>query len=228
MARWVRAVRRAGATGCRDAPSELHEERLETVLRTLRASRARSVLDVGCGDGELLVRLAREPRFRRVVGVDLSLEALQAAEARLGPLLAPEKDRVSLLHASFTEPAPALVGFDAAALVETIEHIDPGRLSSVERAVFGSFRPGTVIVTTPNREYNLLYGMPERALRHPDHRFEWTRARFHGWASGVARRNGYAVQIGGIGDADHWRGSPTQMATFRRAGAPQAEAPVEA
>jgi 3' terminal RNA ribose 2'-O-methyltransferase Hen1 len=201
-----------------EGSSTLHEQRLDAVLAALLRSGAESVLDLGCGTGELLSRLAREKQFRNIVGVDLSLEALLEAQSSVpGAALGPSDARVSLLQASFDCPDRSLEGFDAAALVETIEHIEPDRLSGVERAVFGSFRPATVIVTTPNREYNVLHGMPEGALRHPDHRFEWTRAKLRAWALGVGRRNGYQVRFDDIGDVDPLLGASTQMATFRRA-----------
>jgi 3' terminal RNA ribose 2'-O-methyltransferase Hen1 len=197
--------------------SDLHEERLETVVAALLRSGAQSVLDLGCGPGELLIRLARQAQFQKIIGIDLSLEALLAAQALVQAPLDEVGPRVSLLQASFTRPDARLEGFDAAALVETIEHIDPGRLSRLEHAVFSCYRPATVIVTTPNREYNVLHGMAEGALRHPDHRFEWDRTRFRGWAFGVARRNGYAVQFQEIGEADPLLGASTQMAVFTRA-----------
>jgi small RNA 2'-O-methyltransferase len=199
-----------------DGCTSLHDERLVAVQRALVASGAQTVLDLGCGGGELLVRLAREPQLRRIVGMDISAESLFVAEALLDDALGEERGRVSLLEASFTTPDRRLEGFDAAALVETIEHVETDRLSAVERAVFGSYRPATVIVTTPNCEYNELYGLAPGILRHPDHRFEWTRARFRAWASGVSRRNGYAVSFTGIGEPDVVLGSSTQMATFTR------------
>ena len=194
----------------------LHEERLATVVRSLLRSGAQSVLDLGCGPGELLVRLVREAQFRRIVGVDISPAALREAEVLLGPELAAGDGRVQLIEASFASPDPRFEGFDAAVLVETIEHIDPRRLSAVERAVFGGYRPATVIATTPNSEYNPIHGTPAWAFRHPEHRFEWTRAKFRAWALGVARRNGYLAAFGDIGEADPVLGSSTQMATLTR------------
>jgi 3' terminal RNA ribose 2'-O-methyltransferase Hen1 len=196
--------------------SELHEERLETVVAALVRSGARSVLDLGCGAGELLVRLAREKQFLRIVGIDVSLEALLRAQALVKAPLGETGSRISLLQGSFAKPDGRLEGFDAAALVETIEHIDPERLSTVEHAVFRCSRPATVIVTTPNRDYNVLHNMPEGARRHPDHRFEWGRPKFRSWAFGLAQRNGYAVQFDDIGEVDPVLGGSTQMAVFRR------------
>lgn len=196
------------------AAPRLHDERLDAVVGVLRAGGAATVLDLGCGPGDLLLRLAREPAFRRVVGVDLSSEALAVAAQRLRDAGHPGDGPVALLHASFAVPDPRLAGFDAAVLMETIEHIEPDRLSTVERATFGACRPGRVLVTTPNREWNHLLGVPEGRFRHPDHRFEWPRAKFATWARGVARRNGYRVSFAGIGPAHPLIGSPTQMAVF--------------
>jgi small RNA 2'-O-methyltransferase len=194
--------------------STLHDERLDAVMRRLVASGARSVLDLGCGSGELLVRLVAARQFERIVGVDISLEALAAARDRLGMGPAMDNGRVRLLQASFTRADQRLTGFDAALLVETIEHIDPGRLSALEDAVFAGYRPASVLVTTPNHEYNVIHGIPPGALRHPDHRFEWTRAKFRSWALRVAKRNGYSASFHDIGDPDPILGGSTQMAIF--------------
>ena len=110
-----------------------------------------------------------------------------------------------------------LVGFDAAALVEVIEHLDPPRLDAAEQNVFGSARPGTVVVTTPNAEYNVRWeSLPSGELRHRDHRFEWTRAEFGSWAQKVAGSYGYSVRFEPVGPKDPAVGAPTQMAVFTR------------
>lgn len=165
----------------------------------------------------MLARLAREERFRTLVGIDTSQEALAAARHLLArEEHAPDGKRLSLYQASFASFTEELAGFDAGVLLETIEHVEPHRISAVEKAVFGGYRPGTVLVTTPNREYNVLHGIPEGVFRHRDHRFEWTRAKFRGWAEGVAGRHGYRVAFDDIGPVDPARGSSTQMAIFSR------------
>lgn len=194
----------------------LHDERLDTVTGVLLASGAASILDLGCGTGELLSRLLRHDQFTRIVGVDTSAEALSHARRLVQSARAGEQNRLALVQGSFTEPSVELGGFHAATLVETIEHIAPGDLSRLERAVFAGWRPGLVVVTTPNREYNVLYGLSEGEYRHPEHLFEWDRSRFRSWASGVARRNGYGVECDGIGPSDPLLGSPTHLGVFRR------------
>ena len=196
---------------------DFHGLRLDSVLQELLRCGARSVLDLGCGGGELLLRLAREAQFCRIVGVDISAGVLRGARELLQAEPAALAQRVELVEASFAVPDARFAGFDAAALVETIEHIDAHRLSAVERAVFGSFRPATVVITTPNSEYNPIHGAPAGSFRHPDHRFEWPRAKFRDWARGVAGRNGYRAAFGDIGEPDPDLGSPTQMAVLSRA-----------
>jgi small RNA 2'-O-methyltransferase len=196
--------------------TSLHEERLDVVVQLLVDSGASEVLDLGCGSGALLRRLLARPEFERIVGIDTSLEALTAAERLCG--YEPGTARLSLRHGSFTTVDEELRGFAAAAMVETIEHVDPAHLSRVERAVFAEMRPRLVVMTTPNREYNELFGLRRGELRHPDHRFEWDRGRFTSWATGVGKRNRYSVEIDSIGPANRWLGGPTQMAIFRIAG----------
>ncbi|MDP1697515.1 MAG: methyltransferase domain-containing protein [Xanthomonadaceae bacterium] len=197
--------------------SDLHDVRLDTVVQTLLDSGTRRVLDLGCGPGELLLRLAREAQFVEIVGIDIDAEALHEARRVLGLGLPFPGDRIQVRHGSFAAADAALAGFDAAALVETIEHLDPRLLGRMETAVFAGMRPGVVLVTTPNQEYNVVHGMAPGERRHPGHRFEWNRARFRQWAQGVAGRNGYAVQYSDIGPLHPQHGSSTQMAQFSRA-----------
>lgn len=174
------------------------------------------MLDLGCGTGELLHRLAQQPQFTRVVGIDIDQRALGEARAAIG-LLADDRDaRIQVRYGSFEQAEPGLCGFDAAVMLETIEHIEPRRLSLVEDAVFGGFRPATVLITTPNQEYNRLHGMAPGELRHAGHRFEWPRAKFRQWAAGVAARKGYEVQFFDVGPPHPVHGSSTQMARFTR------------
>jgi 3' terminal RNA ribose 2'-O-methyltransferase Hen1 len=197
----------------------LHERRLAIVLGVITGSGARSVLDLGCGSGKLLTELLKERGLERIVGLDVSHRALETAARRLHlDSMAPrQRDRVELLHGSLTYRDSRLRGFDAAAVVEVIEHLDPPRLGAFERGLFGYARPGTVIVTTPNAEYNALFdGLPPGSFRHADHRFEWTRAQFAAWAASAAAHHGYRAELSGIGPEDDRLGCPSQLAVFRR------------
>lgn len=197
-------------------PTALHEERLDGVLDQLRGVEVESVLDLGCGTGALLERLVADPRLIRIVGVDRSLPSLDAARSRLvspGGALDP---RLGLRQGTLLDLDHDLTGFDAAVLLETIEHLDPAHLSRLERSLFLRLRPGRVIVTTPNREYNVLFGLEPGERRHPDHRFEWDRAKFERWASGVASRTGYEVTFEPLGPVHETLGGPSQMAVFVR------------
>ncbi|MDQ6777667.1 MAG: 3' terminal RNA ribose 2'-O-methyltransferase Hen1 [Actinomycetota bacterium] len=196
----------------------LRDQRLGTVQSVLRASGARRVLDLGCGPGALLQRLIRDD-YDQVVGVDVSVRALEIAakRMRLDELHDAQRQRILLLQSPLTYRDKRLAGFDAAALVEVIEHFDPPRLAAAEQNVFRSARPGTVVVTTPNAEYNVMWeSLPAGQFRHPDHRFEWTRAEFASWAETVAERYRYSVRFLPVGPEDADVGPPTQMAVFSR------------
>jgi len=196
----------------------LRDQRLGSVQAVLRASGAKTVLDLGCGAGALLERLVRDP-YTKITGVDVSIRALEQAARRLKLERLPdaERARIALLQSPLTYRDRRLTGYDAAALVEVVEHLDPPRLAAAEQNVFGSARPQTVVVTTPNREYNAHWEtLPAGHLRHPDHRFEWTRAEFAAWAQGVGSRHEYRVRFLPIGPENPGLGPPTQMAVFAR------------
>ena len=202
-----------------EAPVRLNDLRIDAVVQALASSGAHRVLDLGCGDGKLLKALVAERQFTEIVGVDVSIRALTTAARRLHLDQVPEhqKDRVQLRQGALTYRDRRNAGYDAAAVVEVIEHLDPERLDAFEQALFGAARPETVVVTTPNVEHNVRYeGLPEGQHRHHDHRFEWTRAEFETWAAGIAERQGYAVTHSAIGPGDAEVGPPTQMAVFRR------------
>jgi SAM-dependent methyltransferase len=208
-----------------ERPVSLATARRVAILAALRAAGATRVLDLGCGEGLLIRALLADPRVTEVLGVDVSVHALTVAARRLGLKRMSERQaaRVELTQGALTYTDDRLKGYDAAVLSEVVEHLDPPRLPALEYAVFGAARPGTVVVTTPNAEYNVRWEtLPVGQVRHHDHRFEWTRAEFRGWAGSVAERYGYAVEFIPVGDDDPELGPPTQMAVF----GPRAAEPV--
>jgi SAM-dependent methyltransferase len=213
----------AGALAANQRWPSLHELRLQAVVAQLKAAGATSVLDLGCGEGRLLRELLADRSFERIVGLDVSFRSLERARGRLRLDRLPPRqaERITLLHGALTYRDRRWNGFDAAAVVEVIEHLDPPRLAAFERALFHYARPATIVMTTPNIEHNVRYAsLPEGTLRHADHRFEWTRAEFAAWAGGVAERHGYCITISGIGTDDPEVGAPSQLAVFRRETAP--------
>jgi len=201
-----------------EKPISLHDIRLDTVADVIVQSGATSVVDLGCGEGKLIRRLRKEPKLTRIVGMDVTVAALEvcARRLKLDNVTKREEGRVTLIHGSLTYRDARLEGFDAAALVEVIEHLDLPRLKSLERVVFEFARPRMVVVTTPNAEYNAVYGMEPGTMRHKDHRFEWTRAQFQGWCEDLGDRFGYRVEVLPLGPLDETHGSPSQMGVFRR------------
>jgi 3' terminal RNA ribose 2'-O-methyltransferase Hen1 len=202
-----------------ETPIRLNDERMIAVVTALHAAGACTIADLGCGEGKLLQRLLRERWAGRLIGLDPAARTLEMAARRLKLHQAggPPEGRVLLLHGSLTYRDPRWAMADAAALVEVIEHLDPDRLPLMERVVFGEAHPATVIVTTPNAEYNALFpNFTPGAMRHPDHRFEWTRAEFRTFAGSIESRYGYQAAISGIGREDETLGAPTQMAVFTR------------
>ena len=202
-----------------EQPISLNEQRVGAVLAALRASGARRVLDLGCGEGKLLRELMRDRQFEQIVGMDVSIRTLEIAQRRLkvDRLSPAQANRLELIHGSLMYRDRRLEGFDAAAVVEVVEHLDPPRLSAFERVLFEFAKPRVVVLTTPNREYNACWDtLPAGSFRHPDHRFEWTREEFQDWASGLADRFGYAVRFLAVGPEHPDLGSPTQLGVFTR------------
>ena len=208
------------------APDAVREKRISLNTRRLNAvkdavleSGASSVIDLGCGEGKLTAMLLEEKQLKRVGAADVAVRVLEKAKQTLRYDRMPpyKKNKLTLMQASLTYKDPRFSGYDAACVVEVIEHLDPQRVSAFERVLFEFAAPATVVLTTPNREYNALYeGLAEDALRHHDHRFEWTREEFKAWAARICERFGYTVEISGIGDADAECGAPTQMGVFRK------------
>ncbi|MHC4716502.1 MAG: 3' terminal RNA ribose 2'-O-methyltransferase Hen1 [Planctomycetota bacterium] len=212
-----------------ERPISLNDQRIGAVLAALRGCEARSVIDLGCGEGRLLRELMKDRRFERIVGMDVSIRSLEIAadKLRLQRLPDRQRQRVELIHGSLMYRDGRLSGFDAATVIEVIEHLDPPRLAAFERVLFDCAKPVTIVLTTPNREYNAMWEnltvtpadgdqAAVTKLRHRDHRFEWTRAEFAAWANAVADRFGYTVRFLPVGPEDPTLGPPTQMAVFAR------------
>lgn len=202
-----------------EKPIRLNEQRMLSVMAEIERSGASSVLDLGCGEGKLIKRLIQKPQFRKILGVEVAPQvlAIAAEKLKLERMGDHQRERIELAQGSLVYRDDRLKGFDAATVVEVIEHMDAERLPAFADALFGHAKPGTVLMSTPNSEYNVLFeGMEPGAMRHPDHRFEWTRAEFEDWSKAQAEKFGYDVSFTTIGEVHEDHGAPTQMAIFRR------------
>ncbi len=212
-------VRQDGQEETLEKAINLNQQRMDWVVAALKRLGAKSVVDMGCGEGRLIGLLSKDLDFEKITGCDVSVRALEIARARLNFDRLPEfqQHRIQLLQSALTYRDKRLAGYDAATVVEVVEHLEPERLDAFARAVFEHAKPLHAIVTTPNAEYNALFpNLPVGKFRHPDHRFEWTRAEFEAWASGVAARFGYTVVFDAIGTLHEMLGSPTQAAIFSK------------
>ncbi|HEY2460576.1 MAG TPA: 3' terminal RNA ribose 2'-O-methyltransferase Hen1, partial [Candidatus Acidoferrum sp.] len=214
-----KAELQAAEEGVLEERISLNQQRLTGVFGTLRQSGAKRVLDLGCGEGRLLALLLADPSFTEITGMDVSPRVLEKAamRLRLDSMSLRQRERIQLLQGSLMYRDARLSGYDAAAMMEVVEHLDPPRLAAFERVIFQHARPRMVVMTTPNCEYNARFeSMPAGKLRHKDHRFEWTRKELQGWADRVAGQHGYGVSFSPIGAEDAALGAPTQMAVFQR------------
>lgn len=217
------AVSEDDATASREEelekPIGLNDQRLRAISELVEQYNPSSVLDLGCGEGKLLRELLKNRRIAEIIGVDVSSRALEVAARRLRLNEMPEnqRSRIRLLNGSLTYRDMRLAGKDLAIAAEVIEHIDLDRLDAFERSVFEFAKPGIVIVTTPNCEYNAVFeNMESGQMRHADHRFEWTRREFKEWADRVCKSYQYDAEINGIGPVHEDLGSPTQICIFRK------------
>ncbi len=197
----------------------LHQQRLTQSLEFVRASGAESVLDVGCGEGKLLKMIMRDGQFKKIGGMDVSFGELQRAKENLhleeaSPAM---RERIALFQSSVTYRDERFKEYEALVLVEVIEHLDEERLPDMAKVIFGFAQPKTVIMSTPNAEYNVVYEkLSADTFRHTDHRFEWTRKEFSDWCEGVGALYCYTFKIHHIGKQEENLGAPSQMVVFNR------------
>jgi 3' terminal RNA ribose 2'-O-methyltransferase Hen1 len=195
----------------------LHDKRIKLVAEKITESGAERVLDLGCGEGKLIRQLIKQKQFSEIVGMDVSYTELIKAKERLHfeEMSPKQKERIHLFQGSLTYKDQRLEGFDAAAVVEVIEHLDLNRLKAFERVLFEFAKPKTVVLTTPNQEFNVMWEqLDAEDMRHDDHRFEWTRNEFKEWSTKIGEKYHYKVEILPIGDEVENIGAPSQMAIF--------------
>lgn len=197
----------------------LHEKRLNMAVEKLLESGANTILDLGCGEGKLIRKLLKHKQFTQITGTDVAYSELMKAKEKLhyDEMAPKQKEKLNLFQSSLTYRDKRFEGFDAAAVIEVIEHLDLNRLKTFERVLFEFAKPQTIILTTPNKDYNVTWeSMENDDMRHDDHRFEWTRQEFSDWATHTADTHGYKVEIFQIGEEAEGLGGASQMGIFRK------------
>uniref|UniRef100_A0AAZ1XKG5 Small RNA 2'-O-methyltransferase n=1 Tax=Oreochromis aureus TaxID=47969 RepID=A0AAZ1XKG5_OREAU len=184
----------------------LHKQRHQFVVDFVKRNKPKKVVDLGCGECTLLKMLKFHREIELLVGVDVNGAKVKKKMHGLAPIstdyLEPSYDqlRVELYQGSVTQKDARLKGFDLVTSIELIEHLTPADIELFSEVVFGYMTPKTVIISTPNSEFNIfLPGVSN--YRHSDHKFEWTRAEFRSWAMKVSLDYGYEVEFTGVGEA---------------------------
>ncbi|KAK4795886.1 hypothetical protein SAY86_028212 [Trapa natans] len=216
----------------------LSKQRVEYAVGRIRQSDATSLVDFGCGSGSLLESLLDYATgLEKIVGVDISVKSLIRAAKVLHSKLSKDSSTIKsavLYDGSIIELDSRLCGFDMGTCLEVIEHMQEEQAHLFGDIVLGSFRPKTLIVSTPNYEYNVILrgssapnqeedadeksqaGGQSFKFRNHDHKFEWTRRQFESWASKLATKHNYMVEFSGVGGShDIEPGFASQIAVFR-------------
>ncbi|MET7671167.1 methyltransferase domain-containing protein [Micromonospora luteifusca] len=199
-------------------PKGLHQQRHAVASDVLNRRGVRKALDVGCAQGEFeLAALRRWPqKATEFHGIDPDTDAVRSGLEQLDRELDDRlRSRARLDVAEVADLPHLWADHDAVVAIEVIEHLDEPTLELFARLVFRELSPPTVVLTTPNAEYNVLFpedhpsGRPR--VRHPGHHFEWTRSEMRRWIAAHAAPAGYRAALRGIGEAHPMYGPPTQL-----------------
>jgi len=196
----------------------LNDIRLDSVFNELVQNKIYSVIDIGCGEGKLIQKLIKSSQFNKIAGMDVSYKELLKAKARMffDEMAPRQKSRIDLFHGSIVYKDERLRIYQAATVIEVIEHLDEEKLHIFEKVLFEYTNPEFIIITTPNIEFNETYKkINKQDLRHHDHRFEWTREEFQSWSEKLAKKYNYNIEFKNVGESIKDIGSPTQMGIFK-------------
>jgi len=187
--------------------------------------RVERMADFGCAEGGFVTRLKKLPYLTTLYAVDISDSSLDECQERAAPIpwdiifgrfVSLE---LSVVKADITKNDPLFQNLDAITCIELIEHLPAEQLKCFPATVFGFFKPRIVIISTPNREFNVLFPtLKDGRFRHWDHKFEWTRDQFQPWCHDICKSYGYTVEFSGVGQTSdqttHHVGFCTQIAIF--------------
>ena len=197
-----------------EAPKEKHTSlntmRYEAIVNQVKQLQHSIVIDMGAGEGKLTEQLAQIKTIDKLYAVDPSNAALMKMTKRFSD--AEFSVTPTIQWGSLYYEEDNFRKADVFILCEVIEHINEDRLPQLMHLITDTYAPKSIIITTPNAEYNRVYELQQ--MRHDDHRFEWTRAQFKAWCSKVSPQ--YELHFEGIGVEHPAYGTPTQMCVMTR------------
>uniref|UniRef100_H2YXS7 Small RNA 2'-O-methyltransferase n=1 Tax=Ciona savignyi TaxID=51511 RepID=H2YXS7_CIOSA len=219
----TRAAENEASMGVTFEP-KLYVQRYNKVLELLSRLRPEKVVDLGCAECKLINLLRHEDYVKEISGVDLDGSLLRGCSHKLDPQAYDFLNKrfnpltIRLYQGSVSEFDERLRNYDAVVSIELIEHLLPKTLEDFPQAVFGYINPKTVIISTPNADFNVLFGL-NGCFRHWDHKFEWTRKQFQSWCENICKDYQYSVEYDGVGvDPDKTQnfGYCSQFAIFTK------------
>ncbi|XP_044019821.1 protein PFC0760c [Aphidius gifuensis] len=206
----------------------------DVISDTKYNGKIQKVVDFGCSELGFLNYLKNTRGIEEILCVDVDRDILDMHKYKIRPLTADYLHcrktplSIKILEGSITDPDEVLLNTDAVICIELIEHLYPDTLANLPANIFGFIKPQVAIITTPNAEFNVLFGRME-GFRHWDHKFEWTRKEFEDWANNIIKKYPeYEVTFDGIGagpSGSEHLGKCSQMAIFNRTKLPIYQSP---
>ena len=178
----------------------MNERRHLQVSQIMTEYSIRSVIELGCSEGEFVNRASLHDSVDLVVGVDIDDETITRASHKVYPhdqqkaiqWRRKHDQDVWLFQGDALVKYPQLkhFGTQLIAMIDVIEHLQKEMIPPAMENVMGYLRPEYFFVSTPNYEFNVHFSSEPR-FRHSDHKFEWTRDEFAEFYKTYAAKYGY-------------------------------------
>lgn len=194
-----------------------NQMRRSAISDVIAASGAKTIIDLGCGDGSFVFSLHGQNRYEKLAGMDASAQNIENARKKFDSPFFHRRKSPEFFIGSITYRDKRISGYDAVILSEVIEHFEPERMDGVMRNILGEARPKLFVMTTPNKAYNQEFPFLEAGeFRHPDHRHEFGEDEFISFCEKYAAVFGYDLEISHVGVELSRIGSPTFMGIFKK------------
>lgn len=161
----------------RESLGEKRYKKIYEVVNSLSEGNQVSVVDFGSSTGKLIRSWLYSDfdlsNISEYTLTDVNSKDLSFASRKID---LKKNHFINIAHSSLEYFDKRFVNKDIGIMCEIIEHIEPRKLNSVLKNILENYNIKYLIITTPNFEYNKVYGID--GFRHWDHRFEYTRAEF--------------------------------------------------